>query len=319
MKVLKFIQPKLKALSNGLFANWMPGDVVDVGDFGVVVNGQFNRQGSIRDYGAEFDVAEGPASSSELEYKDKLEIEVNALAAATAAPGQGAKVKLNLTDKGSFLYHLSNTRQCRPSNMRVFNEEVARILLGEAIPFPKNGVLITELQRAGHATIIVSEEQGGQLELSTDFKPGGAAFLSGASGNVSTSFSRGSLFSFIGQTETTALVKIVIPKITPPTGPGTGVAARAVKIIEDLKDWMRERQIGAQHLRISGDLQAQDGVVIAFEQQDERFTLKLDDMTAMELMATIEEVQPDAITEDESFDLDIDEEEVAPRYGTATG
>lgn len=319
MQVLKFVQPKLKALSNGLFANWMPSDMVDVGDFGTVVNGQFYRQGSIRDYGAAFDVSEAPVGSTELEYKDKLEIDVNALADASTDAGQGAKVSLRLTDKGSFLYHLSNTRQCRPSNMRTFNEEVARILLGGELNFPKNGVLITEIQRAGNATIIVSEEHGGQLELSTDFKPTGTAFLSGASGKVSTSLSRGSLFSFIGQRETNALIKIVIPKITPPDGPTNSVAAAAVKVIENLKDWIRERRVGAQHLRIIHDPKISDGVVIAFEGRDDRFIMQLEDMTAVELMATIEELQPQSITEDETFELDIDEEEVAPRYGTATG
>jgi hypothetical protein len=42
--------------------------------------------------------------------------------------------------------------------------------------------------------------------------------------------------SFIGQSETNALIKIVIPKITPPGGPTQGVAALAMKAIDSLKD-----------------------------------------------------------------------------------
>lgn len=318
MQVLKFVQPKLKALSNGLFANWMPSDVVDVGDFGVVMNGQFNRHGSICDYGATFKVSEAPVGTSELEYKDKLEIDINALAGATGG-GQGAKVRLKLTEKGSFLYHLSNTRQCRPASMRKFKEEVAKVLLGGELDFPKNGVLITEVQRAGNATIIVSEEQGGQLELSTDFKPTGTAFLSGANGKVSTSLSRGSLFSFIGQDETNALIKIVIPKITPPDGPTRGIAAAAVKALDNLKDWIREHRMGAQHLKITHDPQIPEGVIIAVEGQDDQFVMELEDMSALELMATIDALQPEAIIEDESFELDVEEEEIAPGYRTASG
>jgi hypothetical protein len=319
MKVLRFVQPKLKALSNGLFANWMPSDVVDVGDFGTVVNGQFNRLGSIRDYGAVFDVAEAPAGTTELEYKDKLSINVNVLGSASAGKSQGAKVKLDLKAKGSFLYHLSNTRQCRPASSRVFNEQAAQVLFSGKADFPKDGVLITEVQRAGHATIIVSEEQGGQLELKTDFKPTGTAFLSGASGGISTSFSHGSLFSFVGQDEITALIKIVIPKIAPTDGPNNALAVAAVRVIEDVRDWMREHRIGAQHLRISYDATVPDGAVIAFEGQPQSFTLTLQDMTAVELLATIEESQPEALIEEDSFDLEVEEQQVETRYRQAGG
>ncbi|MEG8048990.1 hypothetical protein QP178_03475 [Sphingomonas aurantiaca] len=319
MKVLRFVQPKLKALSNGLFANWMPGDAVEVGDFGTVVDCQFNRLGSIRDYGADFEVTEALAGNTELEYKDKLNVSINALGSAAAGKNQGAKVKLDLTDKGSFLYHLSNIRQRRPANTKVFNEQIARVIFGGGLDFPKDGVLITEIQRADHATIIVSEEQGGKLELKTDFKPTGTAFLSGASGGISTSFSHGSLFSFVGQDDIAALIKIVIPKMSPTNGPNNALAAAAAQAIEIVKDWMREHRVGAQHLRISYDPAVPDGAIINFEGHEQSFTMQLEDMSAAELLETVAEVQPESVTEEEPFKLDIEEQEVETKGRQAYG
>jgi hypothetical protein len=47
--------------------------------------------------------------------------------------------------------------------------------------------------------------------------------------------------------------------------------------------------------------------------------MQLEDISAIELMVTSDELQPESITEDDSFELDIEEEGVAPRYREANG
>lgn len=316
MSVLRFLQPKIKAMSNGLFANWMPTNQVEVGDYGIVANGQFERLGTLRDYGATFDVEDAPGSSSDLEYKDKLELSVSALAEAGAGAGKSAKVTLAMKDKGSFLYHLANARQLRPTNTRQFHEEVARALLAGGVNFPKGGVLISEVQVADKATIIVSEGKEGHLELDTAFKPTGTAFLSGASGKISTAMSRGSLLQWIARDRTTSLIKIVIPKISPSGGPGTGMAMRTVQAI---KDWMQERRVGASHLRITYDPQVAAGTIIAFDGQEDQFSMELEDLSATDLLSTIAELQPEEAVDEDVFTMDIEEEEVGEHYRTANG
>ncbi len=316
MSVLRFLQPKIKALSNGLYANWMPTNLVEVGDYGIVANGQFERLGTLRDYGATFEVEDLHGISNNLEYKDKLELSVNALAEAGTGAGQSAKVTLAMKDKGAFLYHLANVRQLRPTNTRHFHEQVARAILTGGVNFPKNGVLISEVQVAAKATIIVSEGQEGYLELNTAFKPTDTAFLSGASGKISTTISRGSLLQWIAHDRTTSLIKIVIPKISPPGGPGTGMAIRTVQAI---KDWMQERQVGASHLRITYDPQVAAATIIAFDGQDGRFTMELEDLSATDLLSTISELQPEEAVDEDVFIMDIEEQEIGERYRTANG
>lgn len=290
MTVLRYIQPKIKGMSNGLFANWMPTNRVEVGDFGVVRNGQFDRMGSIRDFGAEFEIEDDPAARTELEYKDKFHINVGATAAAAASGGNSTKVTVSSRGRGSFLYHLSNVRQQRPANMRQFNEEVARVLIGSDFDFPKDGVLITELQIATKATIIVSDQDDGQLQLTASFKPAGGAYLSGADGKIEAGESYGNFFKWLAKDELTSLIKIVIPKISPVDGPGPGSGAGLMASnFQKVRDWMKERRIGASHLRITYRPSPEnDGTIVAFEGQTAVYQTVLHDMSAQEMQQTME-------------------------------
>lgn len=312
MTVLRYVQPKIKALSNGMFANWWPNSYVEVGDFGIVVNGQFEKRGSLSEYGANFSIEDDPSVRNEIDYKDKFDVKVSAGAGASVPGDNNAKVTVSSRGRGSFLYHLANIRTRRPASLRQFNEEVSRVLAGSEIDFPKDGVLITELQLAKKATIIVSDQDDGKLELKTDFKPAGGAFLSGASGHIEAGESYGNFFKWLAQDEMTALIKVVIPKIAPiggPNGPGSGPGAGIVATtIEKLKDWMRERRIGAAHLRLTYRPDIGDGrTVIAFQGETAQFEMVLHDMTAEEMVATME-----AVVEKEEnvpFAMEIDEQE----------
>jgi hypothetical protein len=311
MTVLRYLQPRIKAMSNGLFANWMPTNQVEVGDYGVVRNGQFERLGSLRDYGAAFDVADASGGRNKIEYKDRFDIKVNAGLGAHA-PGHSAKVSLKSGGRGSFVYHLANAVQRRPVNTRVFNEEVARTLLGSGIDFPKDGVLITETQFADKATIIVSDQDNGSLELETSFKPTGDAFLSGASGKIATVASTGTFLQWVGQDKMTSLIKIVIPKVSPrrpDNGPGLVAAT-----IEKVRDWIQEKRVGAAQLRVSYQESATPVTVVSVPGAPGMITMKLEDMNAEEMMMTMEDADETA------FDMVIEEEDFGEQQsGVAYG
>ncbi|MEN3748342.1 hypothetical protein TPR58_14300 [Sphingomonas sp. HF-S3] len=312
MTVLRYLQPRIKEMSNGMFANWMPTNQVEVGDYGVVRNGQFERLGSLRDYGADFEVADASGGRNKIEYKDRFDIKVNAGVGAHA-PGQSAKVSLKSGGRGSFVYHLANAVQRRPVNTRAFNEEVARTLLDSGIDFPKNGVLITEVQFADKATIIVSDQDNGSLELETSFKPAGDAFLSGASGKITTVASTGTFLQWVGQDKMISLIKIVIPKVSPPRGPDNN-PGRVAATIEKVRDWIQEKRVGAAQLRISYQENVTPVTVISIPGAPGMITMELEAMSAAEIVMTMEEA------EDSSFEMEIEEEDFGEQQsGVAYG
>jgi hypothetical protein len=290
MSVLGIVQPKLHSLTVGLFANWLPNNMVAVGDFGIIRNCKFERYGSLREYGAAFDVDDHDASKTNFEYKDKIKLDFNASVAVDAGAGQSAKIILTMTDRGAFLYHLSKMMIQRPKSSRQFNEQVAAALIDPAIALPKNVVLVTEVHHAGKATIVVSDSSDCSLDIQTGFAPGGEAFLSGAKGKVKVGNSRGSVFNFIAQDDIVAFLKIVRPT-TPPPG-GGGPAANAVaRSIDWVREWIASRrlEVPALKLRYVED-SPQPEIAVSDSQGREFARIAMADVTAQEMAATDEEV-----------------------------
>jgi len=317
MSVAKIIQPKLHHMSGGLFGNWLPNNIVEVGDYGIIRNSQFERLGTFVEYGAHFDTKEAPGNRSNLEYKDRLEVSVNALADAKAGHGVGAKVSLKMAARGSFLYHLSNSAIIRPTNTRLFNEEVSRVLLGDEIEFPEDGVIITEVQQAAKATIVVSDTKQAALDLQTTFKPDGQAFLAGAKGGIKATGSRGSVFQFVAQNDMTALLRIVRPKIAPPSGPG-GPAAQ-ISAVEQTVEWFknlfREKRLRISELVITYKQSPMPHTAIRLGQGGQEFLLRMAPLTVDEVVAT----STAEIEEEAGDDLTIEEQQFHTGYREASG
>lgn len=319
MFALKYVQPKIKYLSNGLFANWLPSAPVDIGDFGIVRKGCFERKGSLREYGFALTSKPVPSAPSGIEYKDRMEIDVDATAGANAASQAKAKVSITAKGRGAFLYHLDNPQHERPENSRMFNEELVKALAECGENFPDDGVIVTELMSATHATIVVSDGKEGSLTLATAFDPVGTAYLSGASGNVSTSASMGTFYSFIGETGTKALIKLVIPKVISPPPPGGGSGNPVKRSIAAFKDWLQSRRVGARHLRLV-DLESEadaQGFSVSTGMDDERLEIWLDIMTDEEMVGTIEDISGHEI--EGEFDIELDGLEIGEVLKRAQG
>lgn len=319
--ILKYIQPKLHALSNGLFANWLPETAVLVGDYGVLENGGFKRSGSLRDYGARIDAqpaaidAQSAASvRNELEYKDKIDLSINAMAEATVSAKQGAKVGVKIRGKGAFLYHLFDVRQIRPVDQRIFEDEVAKALISSSLILPEGAVLVTEVQHAAKATIIASDGSEGSLELTTNFKPTGSAYLSGARGNVSVGASAGSMFSWVARGDTVTLLRLVRPKVPAPSGPGAPAAIGSLQaILAWAKNLFKERQLSVSDLVIRPRPPSSDVVVVAIGNDELR--LSFSEVTLDELMMTVtDEVAKEA--DGEPIKLEVAEKEFGKKYMT---
>jgi hypothetical protein len=319
--ILKYIQPKLHALSNGLFANWLPEAAVSVGDYGVLKDGGFERLGSLRDFGARIDAqpatidAQAAApGKNELEFKDKIDWSVNAMAEATVPANQGVKVSVKIKGKGAFLYHLFDVRQIRPVDQRIFEDEVAKVLISSSLVLPEGAVLVTEVQLAAKATIIASDHSEGSLELATNFKPTGSAFLSGGKGTISVGVSLGSIFSWIARSDTVTLLRLVRPKIPPPSGPGEAAAAGSLQaVLTWAQNLFKARQLSVSELVIRPRPASSDVVVVAIGKDELR--LSFSEVTLDELMMTVTDAIAEEVDE-EPIELEIREQEFGKRRMT---
>jgi hypothetical protein len=320
--ILKYIQPKLHALSNGLFANWLPDTAVSVGDYGVLKNGGFERLGSLRDYGAHIDAQPAgidaqptAGAKNELEFKDKIDLSINALAEATVTASQGVKVSVKIRGKGAFLYHLFDVRQIRPVDQRSFEDEVAKVLISSSLVLPEGAVLVTEVQHAAKATIVASDHSEGNLELATNFKPVGSAFLSGAKGSVSVGASAGSIFSWIARGNTVTLLRLVRPTLPTPSGPGgTAAAGRLQAALSWAQSLFKAHRLDVSELVIRPRPASSNVVVVAIGNDELR--LSLSEVTLDEVMMTVtDEVAEEA--DGEPIELEIPVQNFGKRSMTA--
>ena len=319
MSVLKHIQPKIHGMTEGLFANWMPNNSVSIGDFGAMRRCAFERSGSLQDHGVEIDSASIEGGKNNLEYKDKSSVDTSASATATdALPGGGGSAAVQFSGQGSFLYHLSEVDQERPKNMKVFHEQVAQVLLCGIPDFPDDGVLVTEIQHAKKATIVVSDSKSGSLELKTDFEPVGKAFLSGAKGQVSAGASTGSLFQWIANDDTVTLLRLVRPVFPPPPGGPEGGTPLASAVVDWIRGLVGGRKLHVSELPLLRYVEGESpSLVFRVAETDHEVELSFAEITVAELIETDEEVA--TVDEDESVDIEIEEVAYQQRSGTASG
>jgi hypothetical protein len=140
-------------------------------------------------------------------------------------------------------------------------------------------------------TMSSPKRSDGKLELRTDFKPLGSAFLSGAKGRVSVGASAGSIFSWIARGETVTLLRLVRPKLPAPPGTGEPLAAGGVQAaLKWAQDLFRARQLDVSELVIRPLPSSHPGFVVALGKHGE-LRLALPDLTLEEMMGTLAHVK----------------------------
>jgi hypothetical protein len=229
MSVLAEVQPRVHGLTGGLFANWLPSDQVDVGDYGVIARERFVRDGNLRHFRMAFGVETPEKSKGNLEYSDRARFSAKLAAkGAVRVPGHPtpkASAEIAFSGKGAFLYHLSGITTHRLMNSRAFFEEFARKWIAGDIALEENAVIVNEIRIADKATIVVSEGHDGLLKLNGNFSLDGQAVLADVNGGLSVASSSGSLFQWLAAEGTIPIIGLMRPVMGPPPGGGGGIAA----------------------------------------------------------------------------------------------
>jgi hypothetical protein len=287
MSVLSHIQPKIYSLTGGMFANWMPSDRVDVGDYGSIHKERFLRDGSLRDLGLQFAFEETRKAAAKLEYVDGAKFKIGAAVSGATTQALGIKAKagvsMQFSGVGAFVYHLSGINQRRFKNPAKFYELLGKEMLAERVTFDDDAVLVDEVRLADTSTIIVSESKDGKLDLTTGFNPIGAAFLANAKGNIQVTQSAGSFFRWIADGSTIPLIHLVRPYF--PGGPGGGPSAGSLsKFVRYLRTLVGGRRLEIPEIHLKKYVEQGRRLHYSIKSLREVVQMEFRDITVEELL-----------------------------------
>jgi hypothetical protein len=148
----------------GLFATWLPGDRLDLGDIGVLEAGRFRKQTSLRELGIR-EVAGPKGSAQNLQYTSTSGTETSVETDAKVGSGieVQANIKINFNRSGAFLFHASKAQNIRLENSLELADAI--VAAYEAERWQVGWYLVEAIYVADCATIIVCEDNSADLIL----------------------------------------------------------------------------------------------------------------------------------------------------------
>ena len=148
----------------GFFATWLPGDHMELGAIGVLKEGRFRHEATLKDLGIKIET-EVAGSPQTLRYTSTSGTSIeNTAGAGTSTPLIKAEISIEFSSEGAFVFEATNVQQTRISN----RFEIADQILDAYIEsrWEKEWYVVEALRTAQMATIIVSQDQSAGLVLS---------------------------------------------------------------------------------------------------------------------------------------------------------
>lgn len=110
-------------------AAWLPvANSFELGDYGLVSDGVFQRTGNIKEFGVDFESKDSKAADIDFKSEDAKRVSVVADAEVNALPDApiDAKLRIELGRKGSYYAKAANTTATEMSNIREVASNLAR-------------------------------------------------------------------------------------------------------------------------------------------------------------------------------------------------
>jgi hypothetical protein len=181
----------------GFYATWLPGDPIEIGDAGVIVDGRFRRQTTLSDLGIAFDVS-GVGAAQDMRYTSKQGTKLTADASADAAGIARAEIKIDFTADGAFVFHASGIRAQRLQKLSEIGRQV--VAAYEQGSWEKSWILVEALYAADCATIVVSQDSSAGLTLAAKMDtPVPELSLANPKAHLGVVASRGQLVQVVGE------------------------------------------------------------------------------------------------------------------------
>ncbi|MVN79315.1 hypothetical protein GO988_23530 [Hymenobacter sp. HMF4947] len=181
----------------GFFANWFPGDTLEIGDVGTLENGRFRRVTTLKSLGVESQVSMGHTTQN-LQYTSTSGTTITASANASplSAVAKG-EIKIDFSREGAFVFNASGLTMHRLENRSQIAEEVLKIYAQDR--WEKDWLLIESLYEAKRTTVIVSEDSSAGLVLQASAEIGiPSASLADPKVDLKMTATRGKMVQVVG-------------------------------------------------------------------------------------------------------------------------
>ena len=180
----------------GFYATWLPGDPIEIGDVGVLLDGRFRRLTSLTDLGISYDLSTAGTPQT-VQYTSAKGTKVGAATSASVAGIAGVEINIEFSADGAFVFHATGLQASRLQELPAVGENV--LAAYEKGHWRKEWLLIEAVHIADCATIIISQDSSASLVL-TGSVSGPIAVLSLADpkARLDVSSSRGKLVHVVG-------------------------------------------------------------------------------------------------------------------------
>jgi hypothetical protein len=180
----------------GFYATWLPGDPIEIGDVGVLLDGRFRRLTSLTDLGISYTTSEA-GTPQNVQYTSARGTKIGAATSANAAGIAGLEISIEFSADGAFVFHATGLQASRLQELPAVSANV--LAAYEEARWRKEWLLIEAVHVADCATIIVSQDSSAGLVL-TGSASGPVAVLSLADpkARLDVASSRGKLVHVVG-------------------------------------------------------------------------------------------------------------------------
>jgi len=179
----------------GFFATWLPGDHMELGAVGVMKDGQFRQEATLKDLGIKYKPSD-EGSPQPLKYTSSKGTSIESSVGAKV-PAVTADIKIDFSSEGAFLFDALRVRQVRIKNR--FDVTADILELYEEGKWNKEWYVVESLHMADSATIIVSQDQSAGIVMAASSElPIPSTTLADPKVDLSVKSSHGKLFQIIG-------------------------------------------------------------------------------------------------------------------------
>jgi len=226
----------------GFFATWLPGSILDLGDFGILEAGRFRKLGSLKELGIEHgEVREG--SPENVSYSASAKRSVGASAeASTTVPVAKAELSIQFSQQGGYVFEAAGIRNVEIANRIALSESI--LAAYDQGRWQKHWLIVDAMYKAASATIIVSEDSSSEIVLRASGNvPLGTLPLADPKLGLSVSNSSGKIVHVVAQSNLSPLYSCLkvrdplfgLPSVVPVRGVGEADEPAFTRLgIEDL-------------------------------------------------------------------------------------
>ena len=181
----------------GFFANWFPGDPLEIGDVGILEKGRFRPMTTLKELGIDCVTSDGQ-TKQEMQYTSTQGTSIKTSLGAALTTGTKGEISIDFSREGAFVFNASGLITRRLENRMGVAKQILDSYENDI--WNKDWVVIESLYIADCATIIVSEDRSSTIVLQASVDvPISSIALSDPKIDLKVASTRGKIIHIVGE------------------------------------------------------------------------------------------------------------------------